>query len=165
MSNGLGGFSFTRKYIIYCSVPSTSCDKCTCKVWSYYVQQFRRRCIYKKIHNLTLTLGSRSNELLPSTFYIMWPMHQQSLQLLLPTVQEKMLLLENLLFDPLPRGQGHMKHRTVPSTSCDLSINKVGSCYEQQFMRRYYYKKGRTRTAFGTKLIHLYPIFRTKTRV
>ena len=37
-------------------VPSTSCDLCTCKVWSCCVQCFRWRCIYKKIHNLTLTL-------------------------------------------------------------------------------------------------------------
>ena len=31
-----------------CSVPSTSCDLCTCKVWCCYTQRFRRRCIYKK---------------------------------------------------------------------------------------------------------------------
>ena len=31
-----------------CSVPSTSCDLCTCTVWSYYTQRFRKRCIYKK---------------------------------------------------------------------------------------------------------------------
>ena len=38
-----------------CLVPSKSYDICTCKVWSCYVQQFRRRCIYKKVHYLTLT--------------------------------------------------------------------------------------------------------------
>ena len=34
-----------------CPVPSTSYDICTSK--TCYVQQFRRRCIYKKIHYLT----------------------------------------------------------------------------------------------------------------
>ena len=35
----------------------------------------RRRCIYKKTHYLALTLGPRSQEMLPSTLYIMLPMH------------------------------------------------------------------------------------------
>ena len=39
-----------------CSVPSTSCDLCTWKVYSCYVQWFRGRCIYKKIHYLILGL-------------------------------------------------------------------------------------------------------------
>ena len=38
------------------SVPSTSCDLCTCIVWSYYVERFGRRCIYKKIHYVTFDL-------------------------------------------------------------------------------------------------------------
>ena len=45
-----------------CSVPSTSCDLCTCKVWSCYVQWFRRRCIQKKFTLFDLwhwTLGQR----------------------------------------------------------------------------------------------------------
>ena len=33
-----------------CLVPSKSYDLSTCKVWSCYVQQFRRRCIYKKVY-------------------------------------------------------------------------------------------------------------------
>ena len=37
--------------------------------------------------------------MLPSTFNIMLPMHQQSLILLHPTVKEKMHLQENTLFD------------------------------------------------------------------
>ena len=37
--------------------------------------------------------------MLPSTFDIMWPMQQQSLILLHPTVKEKMHLQENTLFD------------------------------------------------------------------
>ena len=43
---------------------------------------------------LTLTLGSRSHEMSPSTLYIMWSMHLQSLRLLRPTVKEKMQLQE-----------------------------------------------------------------------
>ena len=70
---------------------------------SCYFQWFRRRCIYKKIHYLTLTPRSRSHELLPCTLYIMWPMHRQTLKLLLPKVyeeiNEEMHLQENTLFD------------------------------------------------------------------
>ena len=65
-----------------CPVPSTSCDLCTYRVLSYYVKSFRRRSIYKKINvwPLTLTLGSRSDKMLPSALYIMWPMHLKSLK-------------------------------------------------------------------------------------
>ena len=142
-SNSLGEDAFTRKYINWpwpsgqghtkcCPVPSASCDLCTYRVLSYYVQSFRR-CIYKKIQyltfnldlgvkvtqkvaqyplhhvtypatkfkiassyslggdtftrkyiiwSLTLTLGSRSHKMLPSTLYIMWPIQLQSLKLL-----------------------------------------------------------------------------------
>ena len=144
MSNSLGEDAFTRKYIIWpwpsgqghtkcCPVPSTSCDLCTYRVWSYYIKSFRRRRIYKKIQcvifdldigvkvtqdvaqyplhhvtypatkfevarsnrlggdtftrkyiiwSLTLTLGSRSHKMLPSTLNIMWPIQLQSLKLL-----------------------------------------------------------------------------------
>ena len=58
-SKSLWGDAFTRKYIIRpwpwgqghtkCHpVPSTSCDLCTYKIWSCYVQRFRRRYNYKK---------------------------------------------------------------------------------------------------------------------
>ena len=49
------------KYIIYritcCLVLSTSVDLCTCKIWSCCVQQFRRRCIFKKKNIWTWPLG------------------------------------------------------------------------------------------------------------
>ena len=84
------------------ALPSTPCDLCNEKVWICY----GRRCIYKKIHYLTLTprsrgRGSRSHKMLASTLDIMWPtcMHQQSLMLLRPMVKEKMHLQENTLFD------------------------------------------------------------------
>ena len=37
--------------------------------------------------------------MLPSTLDIMWPMHQQILKLLHPSVKEKIHLQENTLFD------------------------------------------------------------------
>ena len=106
-TNGYGD-ALPRKYIIWswpqgqghtkcCPVHPTSCDLCTSKVWCCYIPWLRRRCIYKKIHNLTLTLGS--HKMLPSTFDIMRPMHQQSLILLHPTVKEQMHLQDNTLFD------------------------------------------------------------------
>ena len=192
-SNSLGEDAFTRKYIIWpwpsgqghtkcCPVPSTSCDLCTYRVWSYYIKSFRRRSIYKKIQYLTfdldlgvkviqnvaqypqhhvtysatkfevatsnslggdaftrkfniwpltLTLGSRSRKMLPSTLYIMWPIQLQSLTLLGLTVLEEKQLQENTIFDlwPWPWGQGHTKCGPVPSTSCDLFTYKVWSCY------------------------------------
>ena len=71
-----------------CPVPSTSCELCTYRVWSCYVNMFRRRSIYKKfnIWPLTLTLGSRSHKMLLSTLIIMWPIQLQSLKLLRITV-------------------------------------------------------------------------------
>ena len=105
-----------------CPVPFKSCDLCTCKIWNCYIQQFRRRCIYKKVHYLlltftinvvqcplhhvtyaptdfevttskaleiqylTLTLGSRSHKMLPSTLYIMWTIQLKSLKFLGLTV-------------------------------------------------------------------------------
>ena len=82
----LGKAALTRNDIIWtwhrvqdrvkcCPVPSISCDIYSCKVWRCYVEGLRRRCIYRKIHYLTLTLGSRSQKMFCSTLYIMWPLH------------------------------------------------------------------------------------------
>ena len=117
------------------------------KLWSCYVQWFRRRFIYKKIlyltfGYLTLTPRSRSHEVLPSTLNIMWPMHRQNLKLLLPKHYEEMRFQENTLFDlwPWPWGQGHTKCRSVPLTSCDLCTGKIWSCCFEKFMRCIYKK-------------------------
>ena len=75
-SNSLKEDAFTRKYILWpwgqgqsvAQYPLHHCDLCICKVWSCYIQQFRRRCIYKK----------KKHETSPSTLYIMWSMHLQS---------------------------------------------------------------------------------------
>ena len=98
MSNCLGGNAFTRNIWIHEALPSTSCDLCTCKVWSCY-GQWLRICITKKIHHLTLTPRSRSQKMLPSTSDFLWPLHQQNLMLLHLMVMEKMNLQENTLFD------------------------------------------------------------------
>ena len=92
---------------------------------------------------LTLTLGSKSHKMLPSTLYIMWPIQLQSLKLLLLTLKEEIHLQENTLFDlwPWPLGQGHSKCCPVPSTSCDLFSYRVWSCYIKMFRRRCIYKK------------------------
>ena len=58
--------------------------------------------------------------MLPSALYIMWPMHLQSLKLLLQTIKEEMHLQENSLFDLWPWGQGRTKYCTVSSKWCDL---------------------------------------------
>ena len=50
---------------------------------SLWGDAFNRKYI---IWPLTLTLGSRSHKMSPSTLYIMWSMHLQSLKLLHPTV-------------------------------------------------------------------------------
>ena len=50
---------------------------------SLWVDAFTRKYI---IWPLTFTLGSRSHEMSPSTLYILWSMHLQSLKLLRPTV-------------------------------------------------------------------------------
>ena len=54
-----------------CPMPSTSCDLCTYRVWSYYVKRFRRRCIHKNIHYLTLTPRSKSQEIVSAQY----PLH------------------------------------------------------------------------------------------
>ena len=63
---------------------------------NYFGDAFTRKYI---IWLLTLTLVSRPQKKLPSTLYIMWTTHLQSLKLLRPTVWEKMHLQENTLLE------------------------------------------------------------------
>ena len=145
MSNRLGGDAFTRKFMIWpwtwgqshkkcCLVPSTLCDLCTYKVWNCYVQQIRRRCTYKKRLYLTLTLGSRSQKMLPSTLHIMWPMHLQSLKLLHPRLKRKYIIW------PWPWYQGHTKcyplhHVTYAPAKFEVAMsNSLG---RDEFTREY----------------------------
>ena len=142
---------YQEKYIIWpwpqghtkCwPVPLTSCDLCTSKVWCCYIPWLRRRCIYKKIHYLTLTLGSRSHKMLPSTLDIMWPMNQQSLILLHPTVEEKMHLQENTLNDldhqvKVTRNvaQCPLHHVTYAPTESEVTTSKAsgGEAFTRKF--------------------------------
>ena len=95
-------------------VPSTSYDLNTLKVWSFYVQRFRRWNY--KLHYLTLTLGSMSLETLTSTHYIMWRIH-----FIWPLT--------------LTFGTGDTKGCVVPSTPCDLYTYIVWICYLQCLRR------------------------------
>ena len=141
-SNSLGEDAFTWKNIIWpwpsrqghtkcCPVPSTSCDLCSYRVWSYYVKSFRRRSIHKKFNIWPLTLGSRSHKMLPSTLYIMWPLQLQGLKLLGLTSYEEIHLQENSIFD-LDLGvkvtqnvaQYPLHHVTFSATKFEVATSK-----------------------------------------
>ena len=74
----------------------------------------KRRCIYKKIHYLTLTQG-----------HTMWPMHLQSLKLL------RQMFRRRCIYKKIQHHEYVIitKCCPVPSTSCDLFSYKVWSCY------------------------------------
>ena len=151
LAQGFMRICITRKYIIWpwpwcqghtkCGpVPSTSCDLWTYKVWSCYVQQFRRRCIYKKIHYLTLTLRSMPHKRLHHVTYA-------------PAKFE--VATFNNLGDAFTRqytiwSYDHMKCQPRPSTSCVQCVCRVWSCYVQRFRRGYNYKKHDGRTDIQT---------------
>ena len=86
----------SKTHMKLCPVSSTSYDLCTCKVWSCYVQRFRRKCIDKKYLIWPLVEVTWSIAL-----YIMWPMYLQGLKLQRPAVNE-MHLQENISFFPDP---------------------------------------------------------------
>ena len=155
MSNSLGEDAFPRKYIIWpwpsgqghtkcCLVPSSSCDLCTYRVWSYYVKSFRRRSIYKKfnIWPLTLTLGVKVTQNVAQ-----YRLHHVTH----PATKFEVARSNRLGGDTFTRkfkiwpltfcGQGHTKYCPVPSTPCDLFSYKVWSCYVKRFRRRCIYKK------------------------
>ena len=135
---GQGGEGHIKCY----PVSSTSCDLCTSKVWCCYIPWLRKRCIYKIIHYLTLILGSRSYKMSPSTLDIMWHMHQQSLILLHPMVKENMHLQENTLFDIDLRfkvtrnvAQCPLHHVTYASTEFEVTTSKAlgGEAFTRKF--------------------------------
>ena len=108
MSNCLGRNASTRNIWFdldprsrsHEALPSTSCDLCTCKVWSCYGQWFKEMHYQENTFDLDpRSRGSRSHKMLPSTLNFMWPMYQQSLMKLHPMVKEKMHLQYNTLFD------------------------------------------------------------------
>ena len=74
----------------------------------------KRRCIYKKIHYLTLTQG-----------HTMWPMHLRSLKLL------RQMFRRRYIYKKIQHHEYVIitKCCPVPSTSCALFSYKVWSCY------------------------------------
>ena len=56
---GLWPWPWGQGHTKCCSVPSTSSDLFSYKVWSCYVKKLRRRCIYKKIQYLTFDIDLR----------------------------------------------------------------------------------------------------------
>ena len=82
MSNDLGGNAFTRNIWVELDLgprsrevlPSTSCDLCTCKVWSCYCQ-WLRRCIYKKIHYFTFDLDPNVKGVKVTQNVAQYPLH------------------------------------------------------------------------------------------
>ena len=122
-------------------MPSTSCDLCTYRVWSYYAKSFRRRSIYKKIQYLTfdLDLGVKVTQNVAQ-----YPLHHVTYQ----ATKFEVARSNRLGGDTFTRkyiiwswGQGHTKCCPVPSTLCDLFSYKVWSCYVKRFRRRCIYKK------------------------
>ena len=105
----------------HCPVPSTSCDLCTCKVWSCYVKWFCRRCIYKKIHYLTLTLWGQGHTQNVWSCYVQW-FSRRYIYMKIHSLTFDIDLKQNIAQYPL--------HHCC-----------VSSCYVQWFSRRYIYKK------------------------
>ena len=72
--------------------------------------------------------------MLPSTLDIMWPMHQQSLILLYPTVEEKINLKENTLKD-LNLAQCPLHHVTYAPTEFEVTTSKTSG--GEAFIRKF----------------------------
>ena len=128
-------------------LPPTSCDLCICKLWSYCVQRFMRciykkkalldfgakvietlpsigyRIIYKNIHYLTLDLGSRSQETLPCTLFIIRSMHLQSLNLLCPTSLGDAFTRKYIISSPEPKVHGWAN--SIPVTPASVRPSSV----------------------------------------
>ena len=123
-------------------MPSTSCDLCTYRLWSYHVKRFRRS-IYKKIQYFTFDLGVKVTRNVAQ-----YPLnHVTYLAIKFEVATSNNLggdtFTRKYIFDlwPCPQGQGHTKCCLVPSTSYDLFRYKVWSCYVKRFRRRCIYKK------------------------
>ena len=113
MSNGLGGNSFTRTIWSdldpreinslrnVAQYPLHQMPLCICKVWSCYVQRFRRKCIYKKYLIWSWTKVKVTWNI---ALYITWPMYLQSLKLLRPMVKE-------MHYQEMQGAHGHTKYQ------------------------------------------------------
>ena len=114
---------------------------CTCKVWSCYVQRFRRKCIYKKY---LIWPWPKVKVTWSIALYIIWPMYLQSLKLLLSMVKE-MHYQENTLFDLDPKLKGvkvtqnvaqcPLHHVTYAPTEFEVTTSKAlgGEAFTRKF--------------------------------
>ena len=102
--------------------------------------QLSRLCIYKKIHNLTLSLVQNYKNCCPVPSR---PCDLCICEVWICFIQRFMwiCICKNIHYLSFPMGLCRTKCCPVPSTSCDLSTCNVWSCYVQQFKRRYIYKK------------------------
>ena len=114
----------------HCPVPSTSCDLCTCKVWSCYVKWFSRRCIYKKIHCLTLTLVTPNIAQYPLHYVTYAP---AKFEVATSNGFAGDAFTRKYIIWPLTCP--------VPSTSYALCTCKTWRCYVKWFSRGCIYKK------------------------
>ena len=102
-------------------VPSTSCHLCNRKDWCCNVHRFKR-CIYKKKHYMTLTLGSHKS--CPTTSTSLWRMFLQSLKVIHATDRRRCnykkahylnLTLESRSTKMLPSTLHIMRHMYLQS--------------------------------------------------
>ena len=111
-----------------------------CKIWSCYVQWFRRRCIYKKVHYFTFDfdLRSRTNVKwcpVSSTSYELctckvWSCYVQQFR--------RKCIYKKYLIWPWP-SQGHTKHcplHHVPYVPAKVEIATT-NCKGDAFTRKY----------------------------
>ena len=105
-----------------------------CNVWLCYVQGFRRRCIYKKVHHFTFDIDFRSGT---TQNVAQYPLHHMTYA---PSKFEVAMsnglggnaFTRNTWFDLNPRSRSH---EALPSTLCDLCTCKVWSYYGQRLRR------------------------------
>ena len=124
-----------------------SCVLCTC-FWSCRVQRFWRRCVFKKIHNLTFDLGP--TKCCPVSF-----IQLQRLKLLRLMVQEEMLLHKNTLFDlcqwPRSVAQYPLHHLAYAATKFKVAaVNKVCNGLGGDTLQKPHARTSRTRMSIQT---------------
>ena len=169
-SNSLEEDASTRKYIIWpwpssqghtkcCSVPSTSCDLCTYRDWSYYIKSFRRRSIYKKTQYLTFDLdpGVKVTQNVAQ-----YPLHHVTY----PATKFEVARSNRLGGDTFTRKYiiwsltlGSRSHKMFPSNLYIMWLfsYKVWSCYVKRLRRRCIYKKIQYLTLTGSKSHKMLP--------
>ena len=147
----------------YNSVPSTSCNLCSYKVWSSLIRKYN---IWPWV-KVTISVAQY--------LYIMWPMQLHSLKLLrLKGIKETKHLLENTLFDLWDHTKCcPLNYVTYAVTKFEVARSNGlgGTTFTRNSMDAQTLTHGRTdaqtdgqtegrRTDFGTKLI--YPVFEKK---